>query len=43
MNDLYDEFFSYAFAMGADIVKFPHCWGGRKSVKDKIPEEGKYE
>lgn len=24
-DDLFDEFFGYDFAMGADIVKCPHC------------------
>jgi len=25
MDDLFDEFLGYDFAMGADVVKCPHC------------------
>ena len=25
MDDLFDEFLEYDFAMGADVVKCPHC------------------
>ncbi|MBU0768066.1 MAG: hypothetical protein KJ687_03090 [Proteobacteria bacterium] len=25
MDDLFDEFLGYDFAMGADMVKCPHC------------------
>ena len=24
-DDLFDEFLGYDFAMGADMVKYPHC------------------
>ena len=25
MDDLFDEFLGYDFAMGADVIKCPHC------------------
>jgi len=28
MEDLFDEFMEYDFAMGADMVKCPHCGAG---------------
>lgn len=35
MNDLCNEFMEYDFAMGADMVKCPHCGGKFKKCENK--------